>query len=230
MEMLPPPVPSIKLTLEGLATLLGLKVCSHGDLGFAFGSGPVLTSHEASMIIREVVANLRARAREEGEAAESLRAQLGETSNTLAEVSEILHRAWPEHMSGDPVQLAKMTAAAAARIAAAEVIAAAGKREAEERAASEISRMLGRIAELEYQRAEGRKRLGVLLGAPATHEQAARANGGEDKMIQHWGAEATDAVRSAQRQRDEEQAARLKAETGEQLLRLAFDGLLAEVE
>ena len=51
-----------------------------------------------------------------------------------------------------------------------------------------------------------------------------------DSMIKHWGPEATAEVRRAQRQRDEEQAARLKAETGEQLLRLAFDGLLAEVE
>ena len=52
----------------------------------------------------------------------------------------------------------------------------------------------------------------------------------DDKMNDRCGAEETAEVRRAQRQRDEEQAARLKAETGEQLLRLAFDGLLAEVE
>jgi len=51
-----------------------------------------------------------------------------------------------------------------------------------------------------------------------------------DKMIQTWGHEATEEVRRAQRQRDEEQAARLRAERDEQLMRLAFDGLLAEVE
>lgn len=51
-----------------------------------------------------------------------------------------------------------------------------------------------------------------------------------DKMIKHWGEDATREVRRAQRQRDEEQAARLRAERDEQLLRLAFDGLLAEVE
>lgn len=129
--MPPPPTPSIKLTLEGLATLLGLKVCSHGDLGFAFGSGPVLTSHETATVIREVVANLRTRAREEGEAAESLRAQLGETSAALAEVTEILHRAWPEHKSGDPVQLAR---AATEAIVSSEAMRAEALAEGRERA------------------------------------------------------------------------------------------------
>lgn len=51
-----------------------------------------------------------------------------------------------------------------------------------------------------------------------------------DSMIKHWGPEATAEVRRAQRQRDEEQAARLKAETGEQQMRYLFEGLLAEVE
>lgn len=166
MPPLPPPAPSIKLTIEGLASLLGLKVCSHGDLGFAFGSGPVLASHEAAMLVREVVANLRTRAREEGEAAESLRAQLAETSGVLAEVTEILHRAWPEHMSGDPVQLAKMTAAAASRVTEAETIAAAGKRKAEEATRLEIAALREKLAELEYQRAEGRNRLATFLDAP----------------------------------------------------------------
>ena len=51
-----------------------------------------------------------------------------------------------------------------------------------------------------------------------------------DNMIKHWGEDATREVRRAQRQRDEEMAARLKAEDGEQQMRYLFDGLLAEVE
>lgn len=51
-----------------------------------------------------------------------------------------------------------------------------------------------------------------------------------DKMIKHWGEDATREVRRAQRQRDEELAARLKAEDGEQQMRHLFDGLLADVE
>ena len=60
------------------------------------------------------------------------------------------------------------------------------------------------------------------------------ANGDErdtlDKMIETWGHEATEEVRRAQRQRDEEQTTRLRAERDEQLMRLAFDGLLADIE
>lgn len=51
-----------------------------------------------------------------------------------------------------------------------------------------------------------------------------------DNMIKHWGEDATREVRRAQRQRDEEMAARLKAEDGEQQMRHLFDGLLAEVK
>lgn len=51
-----------------------------------------------------------------------------------------------------------------------------------------------------------------------------------DKMIETWGAEATEEIRRAQRQRDEEQTTRLRAERDEQLMRLAFDGLLADIE
>ena len=177
MPPLPPPTPSIKLTLEGLATLLGLKVCSHGDLGFAFGSGPVLASHEAATVIREVVANLRARAREEGEAAESLRAQLGETSNMLAEVSEILHRAWPEHMSGDPVQLAR---AAVEAVTSAEAMRAETLAEGREQAGAarlEIAALRERLDTTNYHMQQHiaesngiRKRLGELLDAPATED------------------------------------------------------------
>lgn len=50
-----------------------------------------------------------------------------------------------------------------------------------------------------------------------------------DRMIQHWGADACAEVRRAQAQRDEAVAERLAAESREQLLRLAYDGLLEDL-
>lgn len=55
---LPPSAPSIKLTIETLADLFGLKVCSHGDLGIRFGAGPVLASEETTRIIRAAIEGL----------------------------------------------------------------------------------------------------------------------------------------------------------------------------